>query len=64
VWRPAAAAHSMVIIIFCMLRDGTVYQDRGAEADAERDRHRCTHHAVRRLESLGFRVTLHPLPTG
>jgi transposase len=57
--RPAVAvAHSMLIAIYHLIKDGTVYQDLGPTHFDELDRQRITHRAVRRLQALGYLVTL------
>ena len=56
-----AVAHSLIVIVYHMLRDGTEYQDLGTSYFDERDRTAIQHRAVGRLEALGFRVHLEPL---
>jgi len=41
-----------------MLSDGATYEDLGPTWFDERDRRATVYHAVRRLEALGYRVTL------
>jgi transposase len=53
-----AVAHTILVIAYHVLRDGTVYQDLGGNYFDQRDREATTHRAVRRLERLGYRVTL------
>ena len=53
-----AVAHSMLIVIYHLIKDGTVYQDLGGQHFDELDRKRVTRRAVHRLESLGYEVTL------
>lgn len=55
-----AVAHSMLIVIYHLLRDGTVFQDLGAAFLDERQEQMVVRHSVRRLERLGYRVTLTP----
>jgi transposase len=57
-----AVAHSMLIAIYHLIKDGSVYQDLGPNHFDELDRRRITHHAVRRLQALGYRVTLDEVP--
>ncbi len=57
-----AVAHSMLIAIYHLIKDGTVYQDLGPNHFDELDRRRITHRAVRRLQALGYRVTLDDVP--
>ncbi len=53
-----AVAHSMLIAIYHLIKDGTIYQDLGPNHFDELDRQRITHRAVRRLQALGYQVTL------
>lgn len=53
-----AVAHSLLVTIYYLLRDGTVYQDLGAGYFDERDRNLIQRRAVRSLERLGYRVSL------
>jgi transposase len=53
-----AVAHSLLVTIYFMLRDGTVFQDLGVNYFNQRDREHITRRSVRRLESLGYHVTL------
>ncbi len=53
-----AVAHSLLVTIYFMLRDGTVFQDLGANYFDRRDREHIARRSVRRLESLGYHVTL------
>ena len=53
-----AVAHSMLIVIYHLIKDGTVYQDLGPGHFDELDRKRIARRAVHRLESLGFEVSL------
>jgi transposase len=57
-----AVAHSMLIAIYHLIKDGTIYQDLGPNHFDELDRRRITHRAVRRLQALGYRVTLDEAP--
>ena len=54
-------AHSIIVIIYHMLTDGTVYQDLGPAYFDLRDRQALQRRLVRRLEALGNKVTLEPL---
>ncbi len=56
-----AVAHSLIVIVYHMLRDGTEYQDLGTSYFDERDRAAIQRRAVGRLEALGFRVHLEPI---
>ena len=53
-----AVAHSMLIAIYHLIKDGTVFQDLGPNHFDELDRQRVTQRAVRRLQALGYDVTL------
>ena len=57
-----AVAHSILIIIYHLLRDPTAtFRDLGLTYFDERDRAATERRAVRRLEALGYRVTLDPI---
>jgi transposase len=53
-----AVAHSMLVSIYHMLRDGTHYEDLGSTHWDERHRQSVAQRSVRRLEQLGYRVTV------
>lgn len=53
-----AVAHSILIIAYHLIKDGTTYQDLGANYFDERDRDRVIRRAVARIEALGKHVTL------
>jgi transposase len=53
-----AVAHSLLVIIYHLLRDGTPYKDLGANYFDERERDATVRRTVRRLERLGYRVTI------
>ena len=53
-----AVAHSMIVIIYHMLREGTAYQDLGSNHFDELNRNATVRRAVKRLEALGYKVTL------
>jgi transposase len=55
-----AVAHSILKIIYYMLRDGTRYDDLGANYFDERQREATIRRSVQRLERLGLTVTLVP----
>jgi transposase len=56
-----AVAHTLLIIVYHVLADGTVYRELGANHFDERDRAGVKRRAVRRLEQLGYKVTVEPL---
>jgi transposase len=53
-----AVGHSILVIIYHLLTDERDYQDLGAQFFDERDRQRVERRLVRRLEALGYAVTL------
>jgi hypothetical protein len=55
-----AVSHSILVIIYHVLRDKKPYTDLGADYFDKLDSARVQHHHVRRLEQLGFEVTLTP----
>ena len=57
-----AVAHSVLVILYHMLKDDRPYSDLGADYFDQLDRARVERHHVRRLEQLGYTVTLTPAP--
>ncbi len=57
-----AVAHSLIVIIYHMLRDKRPYADLGPDHFDTLDTARLERHHVKRLNALGFGVTLTPLP--
>jgi transposase len=55
-----AVSHSLLVIIYHMLRDQRPYQDLGADYFDRLDVQRLQRHYVRRLAQLGYAVTLSP----
>ena len=55
-----AVAHSLLIIIYPVLRDEQPYRDLGADYFDSLDKERLTRQALRWLEALGYAVTLAP----
>ena len=55
-----AVAHTILVIIYHLLRDQTTYQELGATYFDERERQDVERRLVRRLEALGNTVTLQP----
>ena len=53
-----AVGHSILVIVYHLLSDGTVYADLGVTSFDERDRQQVERRLVNRLEALGYRVTL------
>ena len=56
-----AVAHSILVIIYHLLRDRTSYQERGETFFEERDRQITEQRLIRQLERLGNQVTIEPL---
>lgn len=57
-----ALGHAILVIMYHLQRDGTEYADLGGDYFERRDKDRLTKRLVRRLESLGMRVTVEPTP--
>jgi hypothetical protein len=57
-----AVAHSLLTIIYHILRTGRSYAELGGNFFDERDRERIARRQVARLERLGYRVTLEAVP--
>jgi transposase len=53
-----AVAHTILVTIYTMLRKGTPYQDLGANYFDQLHRHAAITRSVRRLERLGYKVSL------
>jgi transposase len=53
-----AVAHSLLVTIYSMLRDGASYQDLGGNYFDERSRQATIRRAAQRIERLGYNVTL------
>ena len=56
-----AVAHSILVIAYQILRDGSVYQDLGQTYFDERDRTRVTQRLIQRLRNLGLVVEVQPI---
>jgi transposase len=56
-----AVAHSILVIAYHILRDGTEYRDLGADYFDKRNQEQLQRHLVKRLEHLGFSVALQPI---
>ena len=56
-----AVAASILTAVFHMLKDGTLYQDLGADHFVRRSKTNHTQRLVKRLEHLGYAVDLKPL---
>jgi transposase len=57
-----AVAASILTAIFHMLKNGTLYQDLGADHFNRRSKNTQTQRLVKRLEHLGYAVQIQPLP--
>jgi transposase len=53
-----AVAHSILVILYHLLRDGVVYHDLGASWFDRRDPAATVRRTVKRLEAMGYRVTV------
>jgi len=59
-----AVGHSILKIVYHILKDGVPYKDLGGSYFDRLDPKRLTRYLVRRLERLGHKVTLEPATTG
>jgi hypothetical protein len=55
-----AVAHAVLVIIYHVIRDKHPYTDLGSDHFDKLDLARMERHHVRRLEQLGYEVTLTP----
>lgn len=55
-----AVGHTILLIAYQLLRGGGTYEDLGVNYFDERDRRRVEQRLVRRLEALGYNVSLNP----
>ena len=56
-----AVAHSILVIMYHMIQDGTEYMERGSTYFDNLNPQRTQKWLVRRLEQLGFQVSLEPI---
>lgn len=56
-----AVAHSILVIAYHLLKNGTVYTDLGADYFEQRNEQQVQKQLVKRLERLGYKVTIEPL---
>lgn len=56
-----AVGHTILVIAYHLLKNGTVYDELGPNYFDERDRQATISRAVKRIEKLGFTVTLEPV---
>jgi hypothetical protein len=52
-----AVAHSMIVIGFYVIKYRLPYRDLGADSSIRRHRERTLRRAIKRLNSLGYKVT-------
>jgi transposase len=55
-----AVAHTILVIVYWLLRNGVEYRELGGNYFDERNRAATVRRAVRRIESLGYQVELRP----
>jgi transposase len=55
-----AVGHSILVIVYQMLKTGQAYQEKGATYFDELDQQRVQRQLVKRLERMGYQVTLQP----
>ena len=53
-----AVAHALLIAVYHMLKDGTVYEDLDPDHFDRIDREALVRRSVRRLERLGYEVSI------
>jgi transposase len=53
-----ALAHTLLVIAYHVMRNGTTYQDLGETYLDERDRTHVVRRSIKRLERLGYKVTV------
>jgi len=56
-----AVGHTMLVMMYHMLKDGVDYQELGHDYLDKLQPQRLTHYLAKRLESLGHKVTLRPV---
>lgn len=56
-----AVAHAMIVIVYCLLKHKIPYKELGADYFDKLNAVHVKRHHIRRLESLGFKVTLEPV---
>lgn len=57
-----AVGHSILVIYYQMIKTGQEYQEKGEAFFERKDRGKVERQLVRRLERMGYQVTLPPLP--
>jgi transposase len=58
-----AVAHRVLVIAYYIIRDGTVYHELGGDHYDQKNPERTARRLTKRLESIGFQVTLAPATT-
>lgn len=56
-----AVAHSLLVIIYHLLRDDTEYRELGGDFFDKHNKQHLQRHLVKRLEALGFKVAIEPI---
>lgn len=56
-----AVAHKILVMVYTLLKTGETYQERGAAALDERQKDRLLERMQRRIEQLGYKVSLEPI---
>ena len=56
-----AVAHTILVIVYTLLKTGQVYAERGAAALDEQQKDRIVHRLERRIAQLGYKVHLEPV---
>jgi transposase len=59
-WALVALGHTLLVIMYHLLKDRTTYQDLGGDFLERLEPERVTRQLIRRLEKLGHKVTLEP----
>jgi transposase len=56
-----ALAHTILLIVYSLLRYGSSYHDMGPNYFDERDQHKTLQRSIKRIERLGYQVVLQPV---
>ena len=56
-----AVAHTILVIVYSLLKNGGEYRELGGNYFDERDKSNAVRRAVRRIERLGYQVELQPV---
>jgi hypothetical protein len=56
-----AVGHTILVVAYHLLTDATAYRDLGPDYYDQRDRQHVTRRLVRRIEALGYEVSLSPV---